>query len=167
MMPVSVGDAPPASRVPAPRKLPSWSWRGWPRERRWSSDRAPQLRCPSEAIVCASGCSCGGRWGRADGRFSYPRIRAAKGACLNIAEGAARGSRADKGRAYTIARGEAAEACAAVEVAAQSGEARASSVPVVVALGGKGGDAYADVGVVRPAVAKPAATLHLRWKADR
>ena len=32
-------------------------------------------------------------------------LRAAKGACLNIAEGAARVTRADKARAFTVARG--------------------------------------------------------------
>jgi len=72
-----------------------------------------------------------------DRKLKDEALRAAKGACLNIAEGAARGSRADKGRAYTIARGEAAEACAAVEIAGQSGEARAASVPIVVGLGSK------------------------------
>jgi four helix bundle protein len=51
-------------------------------------------------------------------------LRAAKGACLNIAEGAARVTRADKARAYTIARGEVVEACAAMEIAALLGAAR-------------------------------------------
>jgi four helix bundle protein len=45
-------------------------------------------------------------------------LRAAKGACLNVAEGAARVTRADKARAFTIARGEIVEACAALEIAA-------------------------------------------------
>jgi len=45
-------------------------------------------------------------------------LRAAKGACLNIAEGAARVTRADKARAFTVARGEIVEACAALEIAA-------------------------------------------------
>ena len=45
-------------------------------------------------------------------------LRAAKNACLNIAEGAGRESIRDKARAYTIARGEATEAAAAVEIAA-------------------------------------------------
>lgn len=44
-------------------------------------------------------------------------LRAAKSACLNIAEGAGRVSLADKARAYAIARGEAGEAAAAVEIA--------------------------------------------------
>jgi four helix bundle protein len=71
-----------------------------------------------------------------DRKLKDEALRAAKGACLNIAEGAGRGSRADKGRAFTIARGEAGEACAAVEIAVQSGEARAASLPEVLELGG-------------------------------
>jgi four helix bundle protein len=51
-------------------------------------------------------------------------LRAAKGACLNIAEGAARITRADKARAFTIARGEIVEACAALEIAALLDSAR-------------------------------------------
>src|SRR3954467_7208666 len=51
-------------------------------------------------------------------------LRAAKGACLNIAEGAARVTRADKARAFTIARGEIVEACAALEIAALLDSAR-------------------------------------------
>jgi four helix bundle protein len=49
--------------------------------------------------------------------------RAAQSACLNIAEGAARVTRADKARAFTIARGEAVEAAAAVEIAVLCGTA--------------------------------------------
>ena len=51
-------------------------------------------------------------------------LRAAKGACLNIAEGAARVTRADKARAFTVARGEIVEACAALEIAALLDAAR-------------------------------------------
>jgi four helix bundle protein len=43
--------------------------------------------------------------------------RAAKGACLNCAEGAGRVTRPDKARAFNITRGEAVEAAAAVEIA--------------------------------------------------
>src|SRR5688572_13601529 len=50
-------------------------------------------------------------------------MRAAKSACLNLAEGAGRKSRADKARVYAIARGEACEAAAAVEIAAAAGDA--------------------------------------------
>jgi len=49
-------------------------------------------------------------------------MRAAQSACLNTAEGAARVTRADKARAFTIARGEAVEA-AAVEIAVLCGTA--------------------------------------------
>jgi len=52
-------------------------------------------------------------------------LRAAKSACLNTAEGAGRFSRADKARVYAIARAEAGEAAAAVEIAAACGEASA------------------------------------------
>lgn len=47
-----------------------------------------------------------------DAKLRDEATRAAKGVCLNIAEGAARVTRADKARAYAIARGEAAEASA-------------------------------------------------------
>jgi four helix bundle protein len=50
-------------------------------------------------------------------------LRAAQSACLNCAEGAARATRSDKARAFTIARGEAVEAAAGVEIAAACGTA--------------------------------------------
>jgi four helix bundle protein len=49
-------------------------------------------------------------------------LRSAKSACLNTAEGAGRVSRADKARAFAIARGEVVEAAAAVEIAGLCGE---------------------------------------------
>ena len=61
-------------------------------------------------------------------------LRAAKGACLNIAEGAARVTRADKARAFTIARGEIVEACAALEIAALLDSARKEDAERVAAL---------------------------------
>src|SRR4051812_22513935 len=64
-------------------------------------------------------------------------LRAAKSVCLNLAEGAGRVTRADKARAYTVARGELVEATAAVEIAHESGDARRDSVAQVLALGGK------------------------------
>jgi len=63
--------------------------------------------------------------------------RAAKGTCLNIAEGAGRSSRADKARAYAIARGELVEAIAAVEIASMCGRANRDAVPRVVEVGNK------------------------------
>ncbi len=49
--------------------------------------------------------------------------RSAKSACLNAAEGAGRVSRPDKARSFAIARAEAGEAAAAVEIAASCGDA--------------------------------------------
>jgi four helix bundle protein len=62
-------------------------------------------------------------------------LRAAKSACLNCAEGAGRVTRADKARAYAVARGETVEAVAATEIAALSGEARTEAVARAIALG--------------------------------
>jgi four helix bundle protein len=62
-------------------------------------------------------------------------LRAAKSVCLNIAEGAGRVTRADKARAYAIARGELSEAVAAVEIASESGDARTDSTALVLEVG--------------------------------
>ena len=70
-----------------------------------------------------------------DRKLKDEALRAAKGACLNIAEGAGRATRADKARAYVIARGEVVEACAAVEIAVAGGEARPGALPRVLGLG--------------------------------
>src|SRR5512139_1668693 len=64
-------------------------------------------------------------------------MRAAKSACLNIAEGAGRKSRADKARVFAIARGEACEAVAAVEIAAAAGDAREEAARVAVRVAGR------------------------------
>ena len=64
-------------------------------------------------------------------------LRAAKSTCLNCAEGAGRFTRADKSRAYTVARGEAVEAVAAAEIAVLGGEASAEALPRVLELGGE------------------------------
>jgi four helix bundle protein len=69
-------------------------------------------------------------------RDSYLRdhaMRTAKSACLNAAEGAGRVTRADKARAFTIARGEACEAAACVEIAVASGDADAAALEAVLA----------------------------------
>lgn len=58
-----------------------------------------------------------------DSKLRDEALRAAKSAVLNIAEGAGRVSRADKARAFTIARGEGLEAFAALETAALVGDA--------------------------------------------
>ena len=62
-------------------------------------------------------------------------LRAAKGSCLNIAEGAGRVTRADKARAYAIARGECVEAVAATEIAGEAGDANDDAVALVVGVG--------------------------------
>ena len=51
-------------------------------------------------------------------------LRSSKSACLNCAEGAGRVTRADKARSFAIARAEAVEAAAAIEIAALCGDAR-------------------------------------------
>ena len=66
-----------------------------------------------------------------DAAIKEPKLRdqaqrAANSATLNIAEAAARISPADRARVFGIARGEAAEATAAVEIAATVGEASAA-----------------------------------------
>ncbi len=58
-----------------------------------------------------------------DAKLRDEGLRAAKSVVLNIAEGAGRVSRADKNRAFTIARGEGLEAFAALETAALVGDA--------------------------------------------
>ena len=51
-------------------------------------------------------------------------LRAAKSACLNIAEAGGRESSADQKRVYAIARGEASEATAAIQIAALAGDCK-------------------------------------------
>jgi four helix bundle protein len=63
-----------------------------------------------------------------DAKLRDEALRAAKSAVLNVAEGAGRLTRADKGRAFTIARGEGLEAFAALETAALIGDAEPSDV---------------------------------------
>ncbi len=69
-----------------------------------------------------------------DSKVRDEALRSAKGMCLNIAEGAGRATRADKARAYTIARGEAVECAAALEIAALLGDARAEDAARVGGL---------------------------------
>ena len=70
-----------------------------------------------------------------DAKLRDEALRAAKGTCLNIAEGAGRLTRADKGRAYAIARGECVEAVAATEIAAEAGDTTAEAAAIVAELG--------------------------------
>jgi four helix bundle protein len=68
-----------------------------------------------------------------DGYLRDHAMRAAKSACLNTAEGAGRVTRADKARAFTIARGEACEAAACVEIAVAAGDADIGALAAVMA----------------------------------
>jgi four helix bundle protein len=61
-------------------------------------------------------------------------LRSSKSACLNCAEGAGRVTRADKARSFAIARAEAVEAAAAVEIAALCGDARSSDAERVAQI---------------------------------
>ena len=66
-----------------------------------------------------------------DAELKDQATRAAKSAALNCAEGAGRSWPKDKARAFAIARGEAAEAAAAVEIAAALGATTDSSMQAV------------------------------------
>ena len=57
-----------------------------------------------------------------DPKLRDESLRSAKSACLNTAEGAGRVSRPDKARSFAIARAEAGEAAAAVEIASSCGD---------------------------------------------
>src|SRR5271166_6360355 len=57
-----------------------------------------------------------------DAKLRDEALRSAKSACLNTAEGAGRVTRADKARAFAIARAETVEAAAAVEIAVLCGD---------------------------------------------
>jgi four helix bundle protein len=75
-------------------------------------------------------------WGlNSYGQLRDEALRAAKRTCLDIAEGAGCVTRADKGRAYAIARGECVECVAAVEIAGETGDAVASAGALVTRLG--------------------------------
>jgi four helix bundle protein len=70
-----------------------------------------------------------------DAKLRDEAVRAAKGTCLNCAEGAGRASRACKARVFAIARGEAASAVAAVEIAAHAGDTAPEHAERCVLLG--------------------------------
>jgi four helix bundle protein len=69
-----------------------------------------------------------------DAKLRDEALRSAKSACLNTAEGAGRVTRADKARAFGIARAEAVEAAAAVEIAALCGDAPAAAAQEVAQI---------------------------------
>ena len=62
-------------------------------------------------------------------------LRAAKGACRNIAEAAGRVSGGDKARVFGIARGETIEAVCSVEIAVESGAGSREALPRVLEHG--------------------------------
>ena len=72
-----------------------------------------------------------------DAKLRDEALRAAKSVCCNVAEGAGRFTRADKARAFTIARGEAVEAFAALEVAALTGDADTAAVEHALPVAGR------------------------------
>jgi len=72
-----------------------------------------------------------------DAKLRDEALRSAKSACLNCAEGAGRVTRGDKARAFAVARAEATEAAAAVEIAALCGDASAASATEVARLAGR------------------------------
>ena len=67
-----------------------------------------------------------------DAKLRDEALRSSKSACLNTAEGAGRVTRADKARSFAIARAEAVEAAAAVEIAVMSGDASEGSLERVM-----------------------------------
>jgi len=69
-----------------------------------------------------------------DAKLRDEALRAIKGVGCNIAEGAGRVTRADKARAFTIARGECVEAATAVELAALIGAMSQESASRVAVL---------------------------------
>ncbi|MGZ6143071.1 MAG: four helix bundle protein [Myxococcales bacterium] len=72
-----------------------------------------------------------------DAKLRDQAMRAAQSTCLNIAEANGRFSLADRRRVFAIARGEAAETVAAVQVAAMSGQCRADAAENARKLGAR------------------------------
>jgi four helix bundle protein len=70
-----------------------------------------------------------------DAQLRQQARKSAASAALNTAEGAARQTLADKGRAYAIALAECCEACAAVEIAGALGACSPADVQSVLLLG--------------------------------
>jgi four helix bundle protein len=68
-----------------------------------------------------------------DAHLRDQAMRSAKSACLNCAEGAGRVTRADKARVFAIARSEAGEAAASVEIAVRAGDADQAALEPVLA----------------------------------
>src|SRR5258706_10901233 len=75
-----------------------------------------------------------GRTRISDAKLREQARKSAASAALNIAEGAAKRSRAEKSRVYDIARAEACEAAAAVEIAEALDACASEDVRAIVAL---------------------------------
>ncbi len=69
-----------------------------------------------------------------DARLRDQALRAAKSACLNIAEAAGRTGTQDRARVFAIARGEVCEAAAAIEIASLASDCDVSVSDAVVKL---------------------------------
>jgi len=85
-------------------------------------------RCVSLAVAVKAA-------GLRDAKLRDQATRAVKSACLNTTEAASRASPADQARVFAIARAEAMEAVAAVEIAALFGDTSNEHAQRVVALG--------------------------------
>jgi four helix bundle protein len=72
--------------------------------------------------------------GISDTHLRDQAMRAAQSACLNAAESAARVTRADRARAFTIARGECVDAAAALEIAVVCGTAKQADADRVAVI---------------------------------
>ena len=73
----------------------------------------------------------------ADAHLRDQALRAAKSACLNTAEAAGRWTPADQKRVFGIARGEAMEAAAAMEIAAAAGDCSLAAAQAAAEVGRK------------------------------
>jgi four helix bundle protein len=95
---------------------------------------------PREAhrLPGGSGAAGAGAWDAHRQRgFADQALRAARSACLNIAEAAGRQGAADKARVYAIARGEACETAAALDIGAAGGDCSVQSAQAAGALARK------------------------------
>ncbi len=127
---VSARLPPSPSRVPSPSRLPPSPSRLPPSPSRLPPSPSPSRLSPvlphhkliafsvARSLLLAV-LACRIR----DAKLRDEAVRSAKSACLNCAEGAGRVTRADKARAFAIARAEAVESAAAVEIAALCGDA--------------------------------------------
>ena len=88
-----------------------------------------QVACELLRLVCDAGIR--------DTKLQDQALRAAQSACLNIAEANGRVAPADRRRVFGIARGEATEAAAAVQIVALAGKCSARVAEDARRLGGR------------------------------